>query len=398
MPAKYTAGIVGCGSIGHAHAEGYQLAGVDLIAVADPVAVARQQYAHKYAPLQEFKSVEEMLDKAQPDIVSICTWHGLHPAPTIAAANAGVKGIICEKPMAVGMAAADSMMKACNAGDSKLVIGHQRRFTRGWEYARKLVQEGSIGKPIMVENKIGQGLLNWGTHSIDGSRFVLDDPNPVWVMGAVERNSDRYERDTPIEDACIALVQFDNGCQLTVQSDLNMENAGAGSFLVRGSDGLMAVSEARVSLFTADSNGWQDADLGDEEIVGIGGNTNAAQVRELIDWIEGGPEHRGSGFQGRITLEIMMALYESARQNRVIRMPLEQKQYPLQLMITEGKLPIVEEGPYDIRGFLSWEGVDAARFNELRDQGMGHHSIMLQLHEEIEQEKKGKLPPGADSR
>ena len=47
--------------------------------------------------------VEEMLEKAKPDIVSVCTWHLLHPAPTIAAANAGVRAVICEKPMAIGM-------------------------------------------------------------------------------------------------------------------------------------------------------------------------------------------------------------------------------------------------------------------------------------------------------
>ena len=63
MSNNYTAGIVGCGSIGHAHAEGYQLAGVDLIAIADPHPTAREQYVHEYAPLQEFGTVEEMLDK-----------------------------------------------------------------------------------------------------------------------------------------------------------------------------------------------------------------------------------------------------------------------------------------------------------------------------------------------
>ena len=388
MSNNYTAGIVGCGSIGHAHAEGYQLAGVDLIAIADPHPTAREQYVHEYAPLQEFGAVEEMLDKAQPDLVSVCTWHLLHPGPTIAAGKAGVKGVICEKPMAIGMAAANSMVEACDLHGTKLIVSHQRRFTRGWERARELVHSGAIGEPVMVENKIGHGLMNWGTHTIDGARFVLGDPKPVWVMGAVERLTDRFERDTPIEDSCIALVQFDDKCQMMIQSDLNMVDAGAGSFKIRGSDGILSVSESQVMLFNGKTKGWQDIDLGEEEIVGIGGNTNAAQVRELINWIEGGPEHRGSGHQARITVEIMMALYESARQNRVVNMPLMEEEYPLELMINEGKLPIAAEGRYDIRGFLSWEGVDIERFNQLRDQGMGHHAIMRQLHEEMENAQK----------
>ena len=387
MPKTYTAAIVGCGSIGHAHADGYRRAGVDLAAVVDPVPLAREQYTRAYGG-QGFDAIEEMLDAVKPDIVSVCTWHGLHPALAITAAAAGVSGVICEKPMAVSMGAADSMVAACHASGTRLVVSHQRRFTRGWERARELVREGVIGKPLMVENKIAEGLLNWGTHTIDGSRFVLGDPEPVWVMGAVERKSDRFERNTPIEDACMCLVQFDDDSQLALQSDLNREGASAGSFVIRGSEGLLSVSESRVSLFNGSTGGWSDVDLGDEEIVGIGGDTNAAQVRELISWIEGGPEHRGSGRQARITVEIMMAVYESARRHRVIHLPLEESGYPLELMVAEGVLPLSEEGRYDIRGFLSWEGIDADRFEALREQGAAHHAIMQQLHSDMDKARE----------
>ncbi|HIC68535.1 MAG TPA: Gfo/Idh/MocA family oxidoreductase, partial [Candidatus Latescibacteria bacterium] len=114
MSAKYTAAIVGCGSIGHAHMDGYNLVDeVEVIAVADPVDVAREQYVQKYGQLQGYDTVEQLLAEARPDIVSVCTWHGLHPQPTIAAAEAGVRAVICEKPMAIGMGAADSMVDAC---------------------------------------------------------------------------------------------------------------------------------------------------------------------------------------------------------------------------------------------------------------------------------------------
>ena len=130
-----------------------------------------------------------MLEKAKPDIVSVCTWHPLHPAPTIAAAQAGVKAVICEKPMATSLGAANSMVDACEASGTKLIISHQRRFTPGWEKARELIQQKVIGDPVWVNCKIVQGLLNCGTHAIDGSRFVLGDPQTLWVMGAVERGN-----------------------------------------------------------------------------------------------------------------------------------------------------------------------------------------------------------------
>ena len=228
------------------------------------------------------------------------------------------------------MAAADSMVDACEAHGTQLVISHQRRFTPGWEKAKALVEEGAIGTPVFVTNKVADGLTNWGTHSIDGSRFVLGDPRAQWVMGAVERRTDRYERDTMIEDACMGLVHFTGDLQLFIQSDLMREGAGAGRFEIRGSEGLLSVSETRLQIMNASSNGWRDVDLAlTEGSKAIGGNTNAAQVRELIACLEGHKaEHRNAGTTARDTVEIMMALYESARRNRVIHLPLEEKGYP----------------------------------------------------------------------
>ena len=109
-------------------------------------------------------------------------------------------------------------------------------------------------------------------------------------------------------------------------------------------------------LLNTSSAEWQDIDLnlgeGDQA---IGGETNAAQVRELLAWIEGGPVHRGNGRNAAVTVEIMMAMYESARQNRVINLPLKEAAYPLDLMIAEGKLPLDYPEEYDIPlcGFCS---------------------------------------------
>jgi len=382
--ARYTAAIVGCGSIGNAHMEGYNLIDdIEVIAVCDPSLPARKTYMDEYGIEGEFESVAEMMAQAKPDIVSVCTWHLLHPAPTIAAAKGGAKAVICEKPMAIGMGAADSMVDGCTENGTKLVISHQRRFTPGWEKARALVEEGAIGEPLFVTNKVAEGLTNWGTHSIDGSRFVLGDPVAEWVMGAVERRTDRFERDTLVEDACMGLVHFAGGLQLFIQSDLMREGATAGSFDIRGSEGFLCVSETKVTLMNAATNGWQDIALGlAEGDKAIGGNTNAAQVKELIAWIEGDVEkHRNAGTTARETVEIMMALYESARQNHVIHMPLTEKGYPLELMVAEGRLPVEVEGRYDIRGFLKRDSIDEQKYKELWGQGMGHHQIMRQLNE-----------------
>ena len=380
---KYTAAIVGCGDIAHHHVKGYQLAGVDIVAVVDPLEVAREQYREEYGIAQGFATVEEMLGAVKPDLVSVCTWHLLHPAPTVAAARAGVKGVICEKPMAVGMGLADEMVQACEESGTKLVISHQRRFTPGWEKARELVQGGAIGELVQVDSKVGAGLLNCGTHAIDGVRFILGDPETQWVMGAVERQSERFERDTPIEDGCMALVHTAGGIQLFIQSDLDSHGASPGHFFFRGTEGMVETTETATRLFNGETGGWQEQDLGvaSDKIDVIGGRANERQTRELIAWIEGGPEHRGAGRNARHTVEVIMALLQSARQHEVVRFPLQEKGYPLELMVDEGKLQPTQKGRYDIRGYLNREGVDEEAYAKLRATGMGHHQIMKTLSE-----------------
>lgn len=384
MARKYTAAIVGCGDIAHHHMRGYQLAGVDVVAVVDPLAVACTQFQQEYGVEQSFASIEDMLATLIPDIVSVCTWHLLHPGPTLAAAQAGVGAVICEKPMAVGMGLADQMVEACRQNNTKLVVSHQRRFTPGWERARELVQGGAIGQLIRADAKVAAGLLNCGTHAIDGMRFIMGDPQAEWVMGAVERQSERFERDTPIEDGCMGLVHMADGTQIFMQCDLDMQDASCARFVFRGTEGMVETTETWTRLFNAETGGWQMQDLGiaPEAIDTIGGMANARQTKELIAWMEGGPEHRGSGDSARSTVEILMALLESARRHQVVRLPLQEKGYPLERMLEEGLLEPTQKGPYDIRGYLNREGVDEQRYAELRAQGMSHHPIMRKLHEE----------------
>ena len=146
---------------------------------------------------------------------------------------------------------------------------------------------------------------------------------------------------------------------------------------------MLHIRETMLKLFNAETNGWMDVDLnlkeGDQA---IGGNTNAAQTRELIEWIEGGSESRGSGRKARDTVQVMMAMYESARCNRVIKLPMQEKEYPLDLMIEEGKLPLEVQGKYDIRGFLDRSNIDEKRYQQLRDEGVQHHQAMRTIHEE----------------
>ncbi len=317
-----------------------------MVAIADTNAGARHDFGEAFGVPEnkQFADYRKMLDDERLDIVSICSWHGQHAEMTIAAAARKPKVIVCEKPMATSLAEADDMITAAQRNGVKLAIGHMRRFYSGWEEARKLVAAGAIGEPRRVWSTVMQGLLNWGTHTIDGMRFVLGDPSAEWVMGAVERSTDRYERATRIEDACLALACFKGGCQALIENDLT--DYGSINFHIVGSEGMLAVDENKVRYMNGSTGGWRALDNPQNDPF-IG------QALGVVEWVEGTvDQYRGEASQARATLEIMMASYESARLREVVHLPLKTKVNPLDMLVESGVLPVKYPGKYDIRSFL----------------------------------------------
>lgn len=380
--ARYRVGIIGCGNIALAHAHGWlNCEQTDLVALADisPEALEGFGEAFGVAPEHSYGDFREMLDRERLDIVSVCLWHGQHAEGVVAAAARRPKLILCEKPMATSLGEAEQMIVAARRNGVKLAIGHQRRFLPGWETARRLVAEGAIGQPRHLWATIGDGLMNIGTHTIDMMRFVMGDPAAVAVTGAVQRATDRYERAMRIEDSCAGVIEFDNGARALVESDLTPSIPVAVNCVFYGSEGSLEIREDYVRLMRG-GNGWQDLagaphvptppEAYDTRAYGadawyhMGGRrgpehlraikaSSVAQANELIDWLEGRVEdYRGEARQGYAVLEIMMALYESARLREVTRLPLATRTHPLDLMVESGALPVTRPGKYDIRSFL----------------------------------------------
>src|SRR5579859_4261924 len=177
--AQYRVGMIATGSIARSQARGWMhTPEVQLVAIADTSEAARREFGEAFGVPEDkqYADYDQMLDTEQLDIVSVCSWHGQHAPMTTAAAARRPKAILCEKPMATSLGDADEMITAARRNKVKLAIGHMRRFYSGWEAARQLVADGAIGRPLRVWSQIRDGLLNWGTHTIDGMRFVIGDP------------------------------------------------------------------------------------------------------------------------------------------------------------------------------------------------------------------------------
>jgi UDP-N-acetyl-2-amino-2-deoxyglucuronate dehydrogenase len=358
--ANYRVGIVGCGGISRVHAQAYQQEKrTEIVCCADIKEDAAQKFGGEFDIPESscYTDHKAMLEAEKPDIVSVCTWHGSHASVTIDACKAGVKGILCEKPMATCLGDADAMLEAASASGTKLIIGHQGRFSPANTTARELIRVGAIGQPTSAFRHSGDGLLNNGTHAIDGIRYILGDPETEWVVGQVSRHTDKWERRVRIEDLCMGLVCFKGGARLVMESDLPKPHPMESD--IYGTEGTIRIANNVVYLMNGDQSGWKEIKPGEpiaqKELVMKEGwsapaDVSPGQVSELIAWIEGSiEEHRGAARHARSTVEIMMAIYESLRIHDVVYMPLQTKESPLDLMIDGGALPVTKPGKYDIR-------------------------------------------------
>lgn len=351
MAAKYRVGIIASGRIAREHGKGWgECEHTEIVALADTHPEAREVYARDFGVAAQYADYREMLDKEDLDIVSVCSWDPQHAEMTIAAAARRPQVVLCEKPMACSVGEGEAMVTACKRNDVKLAIGHQRRFFSCWEEARRMVAEGAIGEPRRLWSGVRMGMMNTGTHSVDFQRYVLGDIAVEWVMGSVERVTDRYIFGHRVEDRCSGMLRFANGAVGMIENELSGQYVVGAS--VVGSEGLMEVNGNSLRYLTSKAAGWQEY-APREEASGGYGDAFVQQAYGICAWIAGEvEEYRGEGVQGLAALEVMMAVYESARRNERVDLPLKTRVNPLDLGVEEGVFPVSCPGQYDERSFL----------------------------------------------
>ena len=327
MSQHYRVGIIGCGRIAARHASAYAaIESTELVAAAEPDPERRLKFDETHSVVGFYENYREMLAEEELDIISICTWPPLHCEMTVAAAESGVKAVLCEKPMALNLGEADRMLKACQMTGTKLVIGHQHRFDPQTMSAIELVKGNAIGELQSIFGYCNsKDLLTNGTHVVDLIRYFVDDSPVRWVMGQIDRPSDKVDFGHRVEHNAIGHWQFENGTHaILAQGELAPSGY---AFQLCGTAGIISVNAPeghRLQVIT--KNGELDVLL--EEV-----NPKRAEVAELIAWLEGGVPHRSRAENGRATMEVLMAMMESSRLHRAIYLPLETEESPLELMI-----------------------------------------------------------------
>lgn len=351
MAARFRVGVIASGRIAREHGRGWtECEHTQIVAIADSNPQQRTEYARDFDVPTTYADYRDMLDKEQLDIVSVCSWDFQHAEMTIAAAARKPQVVLCEKPMACSLGEGQDMVVACKRNEVRLAIGHQRRFFSCWEEARRLVQAGAIGQPRRLWAGVRAGMMNTGTHSVDFQRYVLGDADAQWVMGSVERKTDRHIFGHRVEDRCSGLIGFAGGAIGVIENELSGDyHVGAS---IMGTEGIMEVNGNSLKYLTSGAAGWQEFTPREQNTSGYG-NAFVDQAYGICDWIDGEVEtYRGESQHGLAALEIMMAVYESAMRNERVPLPLQTRVNPLDQAVEAGALPVERAGAFDERSSL----------------------------------------------
>lgn len=198
--SELNVGIIGAGRVAQVHAQ--SIRAVDAARVAGVVDIdtrRAKEFATSY-DASSYSSLEGMLDDDRIDAVVICTPTSLHAEQTVQAAEAG-KHILCEKPIATTLDAADQMIAAARAADVTLMVGHVLRFMPEYVLAHELLEGGEIGAirtlraarmsglvggawhGWLLDEEFGLGVFDTQIHDLDFLRWLLGETIQITSRG-----------------------------------------------------------------------------------------------------------------------------------------------------------------------------------------------------------------------
>ncbi len=227
MKKKINVGLIGVGRLGTMYAEFLttRVTQANLVAVADIIPERAKKCAEKFDVPKYYFSHQEINDDKGLDAVIVTATTQNHKEIVVDAASKG-KPVFCEKPMALNLEHAREMQNAINKYGVFYQQGYMRRFDSGFAAAKKKIEEGIIGKPVVFrgssrdpylptleylypENSGGQ-ILDMAIHDIDIARWYMGDISTVYSIGGVLAFPEvEPTKDT---DNVIMSFKFESGC------------------------------------------------------------------------------------------------------------------------------------------------------------------------------------------
>ena len=346
--------LVGCGRIAQRYSDIFASeyhTNARLIAVCDVVAARAEKLAqrHRVPAYTDYRRMlEERLDET--DVVCILTESGRHATHAVELARYG-KHLIVEKPMALTLEDADRMIAACDANGIKLFIVKQNRYNLPVRKLREALDQGRFGKLVMGTTRVrwcrrqdyydqdswrgtwaldGGVFANQASHHVDLLQWCLGQPTSVFARGLAALAK------IETEDTGAAIVSFANGALGIIEATTATRPTDLeGSVSILGEKGTVEIGGFAANKI----NIWQFEEMleSDREVVtrycenppNVYGYGHIAYLEHVIDSVLNGAPSLVDGLEGRKSLELVTAIYESMASGLPITIGLGDRRSPL---------------------------------------------------------------------
>ena len=351
-------GVVGLG-MGAGHARDiHGLAGARLVAVCD-IDEERLSEVGDRLGAKKYKSYDGMLKDPDVEVVSVALPSGMHAKAATQAVRAG-KHVVVEKPIDISLQAIDELIAASDKAGVKLAAVFQSRYEPLYRYIKQTLDSGRFGKLYGIHADLfwwreqsyyddvkhgrwkgtwamdgGGSLANQGIHTMDLVQWLAGPVDSVFGYMGI------YTHNIEAEDKVSALLRFKNGAIGTINTTTAAWPGGGDTLTLHGENGTISTAKERdileiwklrddkdgsdearmLSLFGPREKRDRAATATDPNITGNLGHS--AIFGDMVAAIRESRDPFITGRDARKPVEIMLAIYESCRTGREVRLPLK---------------------------------------------------------------------------
>ncbi len=340
MAPKIRFAFIGCGSIANKHAVALKrLNDAEIVGIYDVNYNTASVFGGKHS-IAAFKSIEELVEKAQPDIFNILTPSGLHGENILNLIHYN-KHFVVEKPLALRLDEVDRILEEGNKRGLKLFVVQQNRFNPPIQKLKEAIDKGRFGKLVLgtirvrwCRNQSYYDERPWrGTWAFDGGVITNQASHHIdmliWMMGEVEsimaKTATRLAR-IEAEDTGVAILKFKNGALGIIEATTATRPKDLeGSISILGEKGAVEIG----GFFMNELKTWNfaEADEMDADIWGKFSKVPEEPVwnhteffKNVIHSLKSDTKGLIDGLEGRKSVEAINALYESAETGREVLM------------------------------------------------------------------------------
>ncbi len=200
MSKKLGIGVIGLGRLGSAYAKYFtgRIAGAALVAVSDVIESTVTSLAAELGVSKHYVSYQDLIADEEVEGVVIVSPTSTHKEVVLEAAKRGLP-IFCEKPLSISVAEARAMLRTVEQTGVFFQMGFMRRFDKGYVGAKRKIEEGVIGTPVVFKSSSrdpyrpsleyldpahsGGLLIDCGIHDLDLARWFMGEIASVYSIG-----------------------------------------------------------------------------------------------------------------------------------------------------------------------------------------------------------------------